>query len=173
MPRPSAPAGRGCERRLQRGGDVAPKLMQLTRFSDYGLRLLMYLAHRQGRAQPVTIGEVAERFAISRHHLVKVAHFLTRQGWVRGSRGRGGGLVLSRAPDGYRLGQLLSVLEGQGAVVDCAEPPCLLAGGCRLKGALEAAMAQFYMQLDRHTLADLVQAPLPDQWQRLPLLRAP
>lgn len=146
--------------------------MQLTRFSDYGLRLLMYLAHHDGRPAPVTIAEVAERFAISRHHLVKVAHFLTRQGWVRGSRGKGGGLVLARRAADYRLGELVRALESQGAIVDCADPPCLLAGGCRLKGALERALQDFYEALDRQTLADLVTAPTAIELQRLPPRRA-
>jgi len=146
--------------------------VQLTRFSDYGLRLLMYLAHHHERAAPVTIGEIAERFAISRNHLVKVAHFLTQQGWVRGTRGKGGGLALARAPGEYRVGRLLRVLEGQGAVIDCADPPCLLAGGCRLKGSLERAMQRFYDELDQQTLADLISAPTAARLHRLPLRRA-
>ncbi|HEY0332537.1 MAG TPA: Rrf2 family transcriptional regulator [Stenotrophomonas sp.] len=133
--------------------------MQLTRFSDYGLRLLMYLAHHDGRAVPVTIGEVAERFAISRHHLVKVAHFLARQGWVRGTRGKGGGLVLAQPASSYRLGWLVRTLESHETVIDCAGLPCVLAGGCRLQASLERAMRHFYDELDRQTLADLVTAP--------------
>jgi len=146
--------------------------MQLTRFSDYGMRLMMYLAHHHGRAVPVTIGEVAERFAISRNHLVKVAHFLTQQEWVRGTRGKGGGLALARPPGEYRVGWLVRALEGQGAVIDCAQPPCLLAGGCGLKQSLERAMQHFYEELDRQSLAELIAAPTAARLHRLPLRRA-
>ncbi|MCJ9710841.1 Rrf2 family transcriptional regulator, partial [Bordetella hinzii] len=70
--------------------------MQLTRFTDFGLRVLMYLTQCRERDKPVTIPEIAERFAISRNHLVKVVHFMSQQGWVAATRGKGGGLALAR-----------------------------------------------------------------------------
>lgn len=146
--------------------------MQLTRFSDYGLRLLMYLAHHAGRAQPVTVAEIAGCFGISRNHLVKVAHFASRQGWVHGARGKGGGLALARPASDYRVGTLVRALEAQGAMINCAEPPCLLAGGCRLKGSLERAMQRFYEELDQQTLAELIAPPAALQLERVSLRRA-
>jgi Rrf2 family nitric oxide-sensitive transcriptional repressor len=76
--------------------------MQLNRFTDLGLRVLMYLTHRD-REQPVTISEIAERFEVSRNHLVKVVHFMGVQGWLNNSRGKGGGLALAQPPEHYRL----------------------------------------------------------------------
>ncbi|OZI74525.1 Rrf2 family transcriptional regulator [Bordetella genomosp. 12] len=133
--------------------------MQLTRFSDFGLRVLMYLTQCRARAQPVTIPEIAERFAISRNHLVKVVHFMSQQGWVAATRGKGGGLALARPAQTYRLGQLLRVLEHQAGLVDCGDPPCALQGACRLAGVLNDSLQIFYESLDRHTLADLVAPP--------------
>ena len=70
--------------------------MRLTTFSDYCLRVLMYLAADEVR--PATIGEIAVAFGISRNHLTKVVHFLGRSGYLTNVRGRGGGIALARSP---------------------------------------------------------------------------
>ncbi|MBV7485852.1 Rrf2 family transcriptional regulator [Bordetella sp. BOR01] len=133
--------------------------MQLTRYTDFGLRVLMYLTQDNGRDTPVTIPEIAGRFGVSRNHMVKVVHFLAQQGWIATTRGKGGGLRLAHAPSSYRVGDLVRALEHQGALIDCAEPPCALNGACRLSGVLADSLQVFYDTLNRHTLADLVRAP--------------
>ena len=98
--------------------------MQLTHFTDLGLRVLMYLSHPR-RDTPVTIGEVAERFSASRHHLVKVVHFMSQQGWLvttRAGRRLGPGQPLSH----YRLGATIRALEHVNELIDCSDPPCAL-----------------------------------------------
>ncbi|MGE8640842.1 MAG: RrF2 family transcriptional regulator, partial [Achromobacter sp.] len=70
--------------------------MQLTRFTDFGLRVLMYLTQCRDRPAAVTIPEIAGRFDVSRNHLVKVVHFMAQREWVSTSRGKGGGLSLAR-----------------------------------------------------------------------------
>ncbi|MBO9357536.1 Rrf2 family transcriptional regulator [Bordetella petrii] len=133
--------------------------MQLTRYTDFGLRVLMYLTQAGGRDTPVTIPEIAARFNVSRNHMVKVVHFLAQQGWVATTRGKGGGLRLAHAPSAYRVGDLVRALEHQGALINCAEPPCALNGVCRLSGILADSLQVFFDALNRHTLADLVRAP--------------
>ncbi|MFL6692012.1 MAG: Rrf2 family transcriptional regulator [Ramlibacter sp.] len=68
--------------------------MKLTAFTDYSLRVLMYLAARPG--QRATIGQIATAYAISENHLVKVVHFLGKSGWLANVRGKGGGLRRER-----------------------------------------------------------------------------
>ncbi|OZI22686.1 BadM/Rrf2 family transcriptional regulator [Bordetella genomosp. 7] len=133
--------------------------MQLTRYTDFGLRVLMYLTQAGARETPVTIPEIAERFAVSRNHMVKVVHFLGQQGWVATTRGKGGGLRLAHPPTAYRLGDLVHTLERQGQLINCAQPPCALNGMCRLSGLLADGLQVFFDTLNRHTLADLVRAP--------------
>ncbi|ARP76271.1 BadM/Rrf2 family transcriptional regulator [Bordetella genomosp. 6] len=133
--------------------------MQLNRFTDFGLRVMMYLTQCRDRTVPVTIPEIAARFEISRNHLVKVVHFLSQQGWIVATRGKGGGLRLARDAADYRIGELVRVLEDQGALVNCAQPPCVLNGACRLSGALAESLQAFYRTLDGYTLEDLVRAP--------------
>ena len=63
--------------------------MKLTRFTDYSLRVLIYLGLKDdGR---VTIKEISDAYNISRNHLMKVVSLLTRMGYVDARRGPGGG----------------------------------------------------------------------------------
>ena len=144
--------------------------MQLTKYTDFGLRVLMYLTQCGDRSTPVTIPEIADRFAVSRNHLVKVVYFLGQQGWVITTRGKGGGLRLSRPPSEYRLGDLVYALEHQQALVNCGEPPCVLQGFCLLSGVLARSLQTFYDELNRNTLADLVAAPTGEAIIKLHLI---
>lgn len=133
--------------------------MQLTRFTDLGLRVLMYLSIEARDGAPVTIPEIAARFDASRNHLVKVVHFLAQHGLVHTTRGKGGGLRLAQPPAEVSLGKVVRLLEPQHELVDCEQPPCALRAACRLKGALNTAEAAFYAALDQVTLADIVAEP--------------
>lgn len=131
--------------------------MKLTTFTDYCLRVLIYLAAEPG--QRATIAGIATAYDISEHHLVKVVHFLGKQGLLTNVRGKGGGLELAHAAHEVGVGQVVRQAEGHVAVVECFDPfasHCCIAPACRLHGALDEAVAAFYAVLDRYTLADLV-----------------
>lgn len=134
--------------------------MQLTRHSDYALRLLMRLA-----LQPdgiVTIQEVAEAYGISRNHLMKIALELGRHGFIETLRGRGGGLRLGQPAAEIRVGAVLRATEDSFALVECFDAEhnrCVITGACRLRGALREALEAFLEVLDGYTLADLVAQP--------------
>lgn len=132
--------------------------MQLTQFTDLGLRVLLYLSHQQ-REQAVTISEIADVFEISRNHLVKVVHFMAQQGWLITTRGKGGGLALAHPLNWYRLGSIIKSLEELHELIDCNAYPCGLRGRCQLKGILDEALAAMFKVLDRYTLADAVAEP--------------
>lgn len=140
--------------------------MQLTHFTDLGLRVLMYLTH-QKRDSPATISEIAQQFEVSRHHLVKVVHFMGQHQWLATTRGKGGGLALARPLHEYRLGDVIQSLEGVTQMIDCAEPPCALAGRCQLKGMLDQAQQAFFASLNQYTLADMVASPTGEAIVRL------
>lgn len=127
--------------------------MQLTRFTDLGLRVLMYVSVT-APGEVVTIAEIGQRFDAAPNHLTKVVQFMGQQGWLVNVRGKGGGVRLARPAADYRLGQVVRALERTEALIDCAEPPCVLRGSCTLKGLLDQAEDAFYAELDRHTLAD-------------------
>ncbi|HEY6079540.1 MAG TPA: Rrf2 family transcriptional regulator [Polyangiaceae bacterium] len=133
--------------------------MRLTVHSDYSLRVLIYLAVKRGEL--ATIPEIAEAFAISRGHLMKVVNELGRLGYVETSRGRKGGMTLGKPAESIRVGQLLRETEESLALVTCfskAEPGqgCKIDGFCRLKGILAEAQRAFFDVLDRYSLADIV-----------------
>ena len=129
--------------------------MHLTRFADYGLRTLMYLAVRDGDI--VSIGEIAAAYGISEHHLHKVANALGQLGYVHAVRGRHGGLRLAMSAEQIVIGDVVRRTEVRLAPVACMdEAPCPIHGPCRLEGLMQDAMAAFLAVLDRQTLADVL-----------------
>ncbi len=131
--------------------------MRLTYFTDYSLRVLIYLASApDGRA---TIAEIADRFGISENHLTKVVHFLGKEALLVNTRGRGGGLRLAVPPEQINVGQVVRKTEGGDTPAECfrvEENHCTLVGRCKLEHVLAEAIDSFYAVLGRYTLADLV-----------------
>lgn len=131
--------------------------MKLTQYSDLGLRLLMYLALREGES--VTIQEASDRFVISKNHLVKISHQLTKQGLIVRTRGRNGGVRLARSPERINIEEALRATEENFDLVECfkaAQNHCVISDVCKLSGVLDAALAAFFKVLSETTLADLV-----------------
>lgn len=126
--------------------------MQLTRHSDYALRLLMHLGSTG--AGRVSIASVAEEQGISTTHLMKIANGLAHAGFIEAVRGRGGGIRLARDPADINLGAVLGATEPRCPMVDCTG--CRLARGCRLPGVLDEARHAFMAVIGRYTLADVL-----------------
>jgi Rrf2 family nitric oxide-sensitive transcriptional repressor len=129
--------------------------VHLTQFSDYSLRLALYLACHAERV--VSVEEVSRAFGISRHHLVKVVQTLTDLGVVAAQRGRGGGMRLAMGPSEINVGWLIRRTEPHLNLVECfdlATNTCPIAPACGLKGALQRAQRAFLSVLDEYTLDD-------------------
>ncbi|MBX9588185.1 MAG: Rrf2 family transcriptional regulator [Hyphomonadaceae bacterium] len=133
--------------------------MQLTKFSDYALRVLMY-AHAAGD-RLVTIEEMAGAYRISRAHLMKVVNALTRAGYLTAVRGRTGGLKLAKPAHEIGLGDVVRATEPDFALVECFATgnQCVITDCCRLPRALNEALAAFLQALDRHSLASIALKP--------------
>ena len=130
--------------------------MKLTGFTDYSLRVLIYLA--ADRSRRATIAEIATAFGVSEHHMTKVVHFLGKRGWIETVRGKGGGLALAVPPDAVVVGRVVRDTEGAAMPAECFDPDesrCIIASCCRLKGVLAEAVQAFHAVLDRYTLADI------------------
>jgi Rrf2 family transcriptional regulator, nitric oxide-sensitive transcriptional repressor len=130
--------------------------MELTFYSDYAMRVLIYLGVRTDRL--CQISEIARTYGISRNHLVKVVHGLARAGFIKTYRGRAGGITLARKPEEIRLGDVLRYTEGSFQPVECfrAENECVITPACFLPAILNEAFRSFMSVLDRYTLADLL-----------------
>ena len=147
--------------------------MRLTQWTDNTLRVLMYCAACQAREQPVTITEIADSHAISRSHLTKIVHQLGAQGLLDTTRGRGGGMRLSKPAAEINVGAVVRQTETDFAMVECFEPGsnhCGVIANCRLKGVLHQATDRFLSVLDAVSLADLV-APASSDRVQMPSTR--
>jgi Rrf2 family nitric oxide-sensitive transcriptional repressor len=133
--------------------------MQLSKFTDYALRVLIYLGTRPEEEGLATIEEIAERYGISREHLRKVVHHLGQAGYLESRRGRAGGLRLAHAAEDIRIGAVVRSCEESLALVECFQPgasKCQIAGVCGLAGMLHEALEAFLAVLDGYTLHDIV-----------------
>ena len=131
--------------------------MQLTIFTDYGLRALMFLAaHRE---KMCNVREVSEHYGVSYNHMVKVVHRLVQLGYVESTKGKGGGIRLAKGAEKNRLGDLVRMLEPNMDIVECFNRDtntCRVTESCQLKHYLFAAKQAFLESLNRHTLGDVV-----------------
>jgi len=144
--------------------------MQLTLYTDYSLRVLLYLSLNPRRM--ATITEISESYQISRNHLVKVVHNLATQGFLQTTRGRGGGLTLARAPAEINIGDVVRHTEVNFHLVECFDREhntCPISAACFLKGGLYEAQRAFLAVLDRYTLAEVLEN---QEWLRS-VLRVP
>lgn len=135
--------------------------MRLTSYTDYAFRVLIFLALR--REAGSTIQEIAEHYAISRNHLMKVVQQLGQLGYVETTRGRGGGLRLAVEPADLRLGDLVRHTEEDMTLVECFDREsnqCVISGVCRLQSVLSDALKAWLTVMDGYTLADLVTNPV-------------
>lgn len=126
--------------------------MRLTRFSDYAVRVLLYLAAHTDRL--CSIAEIAKAYDISQNHLMKVVSDLAASGFIQSLRGRGGGIRLACSPQDINIGKLIRHTEGEIDLAGCGE--CRLNGICRLPGPLDLALEAFFAVLERYTLAQVM-----------------
>jgi Rrf2 family nitric oxide-sensitive transcriptional repressor len=136
------------------------QIMRLTDYTDYSLRVMLYLAVRPEGL--TTIQEISNAYGISKNHLMKVVQRLGELGWIETVRGRNGGLKLNERSAGLTIGEVVRKTENDFALVGCfsddeAHRRCVIQSHCRLKGVFAAARDAFLAELDRHTIGELAQ----------------
>jgi Rrf2 family transcriptional regulator, nitric oxide-sensitive transcriptional repressor len=131
--------------------------MRMTQHSDYGLRMLTYLAARPDRQ--CTVSEIASVYGLSRNHLLKVALKLKNSAFVASARGRAGGLRLAKPASEIGIGAVVRCLEEDFVLVECfgSRGGCIIAPACRLKGVFGEALAAYLAVLDKYTLQNLIE----------------
>lgn len=130
--------------------------MRLTTFSDYSIRVIMYLGIQHGEL--VKISDIANAYNISENHLTKVVHQLAQKKYIETVRGKGGGLRLVRDPKTINIGEMIRDSEGDAGFLPClvSEGECCIQSACKLMGILREAQVALYAVLDKYTLADLL-----------------
>jgi Rrf2 family transcriptional regulator, nitric oxide-sensitive transcriptional repressor len=134
--------------------------MRLTQYTDYSLRVLIYLALAAGRLS--TIDEIARGYSISTNHLMKIVRHLGALGFIQTVRGRNGGMRLAKPPEELRIGDIVRAVEPDFRIVECfgdSDNPCAIEQRCSLQGVLGDALRSFLGVLDQYTLADFVHEP--------------
>ena len=126
--------------------------MKLTRYTDYALRVLLYLGARPERV--CSISEMSRAYDVSQNHLMKVVHDLGKAGFVSGVRGRLGGIRLARPPGEIVIGAVVRHTEDGFDLVDCGS--CIIAPACGMTSVLREALAAFMAVLDQYTLDDML-----------------
>lgn len=129
--------------------------MNITRFTDYSLRVLIYLAVNE--KNPCTINDIALGYDISKNHLMKVVQELSQKDFVLATRGKNGGIRLNRPPEQINIGQLVRSMEDDTKMVECfgSNNQCVITPSCQMKNIFLEAQDSFYAALEKYTLADL------------------
>ena len=138
--------------------------MQLTFYTDYALRVLLYLSRMPNELSTIT--EVSEFYKISKNHLVKVVHSLAQLGFIISIQGKGGGIRLAKSPSEISIGEVVRKMEPNFCLVECFNLQtnhCVITHVCRLKGILSQGIEAFFKVLDNYTLADGSKVSLVEQ----------
>lgn len=141
--------------------------MRITRYTDYSLRVLLYVALKGDQLS--TIGEIAEAYDISKNHLMKVVQELAAKDYLLAIRGKNGGMRLNQSPENINVGELVRDMEQDLELVECfgSNSSCVLTPACELKHVLGRALEAFFSTLDGYTLADLLPAQRQDELVQL------
>lgn len=149
--------------------------MQLTRQTDYAIRVMMFLGIQKDD-RLVTISGIANHFEISRNHLMKIVHRLGQKEYIQTVRGKHGGLRLKQDPSTIKLGDLVRDFETTLDLVDCNKLTCPITGACDLKPIMQKAQEAFMSVIDEYTLQNLLNNPADlrsllglDESEELPL----
>lgn len=130
--------------------------MRLTSYSDFSLRVLIYVAVNSGKL--VTIKEISEAYEISSNHLMKIIYNLGKMNYIETIRGRNGGIRLSKQPADINIGELIRKTEEDFYLVECFKEDnnCVITPVCSLKHMLNEALNSFFLVLDKYTLEDIL-----------------
>lgn len=129
--------------------------MQLTRYTDYGLRILIYLALLP-KGQRASIDEISNIYGVSRNNVNKIVHQLGKAEVIATMRGKGGGIALKMAPSQINVGDMVLLMENSMEIINCQSPVCNIMPVCQLKNVLAKATEAFVATLKSYTLNDLV-----------------
>lgn len=136
--------------------------MRLAKGTDYAYRILMLVAMNNGRN--LTVESVASSLHLSRTHCMKIIAKLSNNGFLKTTRGRGGGLQLGQDATEIRMGEVAKVMEADFGFVECLcprceeepQPDCPMFGGCEMSRVMSKSVKQFIANLNENSLQDIL-----------------
>ncbi|WP_085246578.1 nitric oxide-sensing transcriptional repressor NsrR [Gilliamella mensalis] len=128
--------------------------MQLSSFTDYSIRVLIYLS-TLAEDELTSITAVSQYYKISKNHLVKVVYKLGKLGYVETKQGKRGGIKLKIHSKHINIGKVIRQVEPL-ELFNCSVSSCYISPACRLKKYLLDAKEAFLKELDQYTIDDLV-----------------
>ena len=130
--------------------------MYLSKFTDYGFRILIYLGHNEGKL--FTVDELSNTLNLSTHHIKKIIYKLAKNGYILSSKGRNGGIKLGMNPKDINLGKVLQITEDNLNIVECLSNnnTCNINTSCKLKPVINDALNSFIVEFYKYTLHDIL-----------------
>ncbi|RDU59984.1 Rrf2 family transcriptional regulator [Helicobacter sp. MIT 14-3879] len=136
--------------------------MQLSKFSDYSFRALMYLAENDKSLS--TVEKMARELNISQNHLKKIIHKLSKGNFITSFKGRDGGIRLAKNPEQINLSSVLLYTETNIDIVKCLKHDtkieikelCPYYADCNLKIIVNRARDSFIEEFKKYSLSDLL-----------------
>jgi len=135
--------------------------MHLTRHTDYGMRILIYLALLP-KNEKASIDTVSSLYDISKNNVNKIVHQLGKAKIIETQRGKGGGFFLKLSPENINIGDMILLMETSLEIIDCEAQKCRISSACKFKGILDEAKKSFIDTLNKYTLADLMEESKDD-----------
>ena len=132
--------------------------MKLSTRAQYGTRALLDIALHGGKG-PVLLRDIAQREQISPMYLERLIAPLVAAGIMRSARGARGGFWLAKPPQEIRLSEVIQLLEGSIALVECINNPgvCSRSAFCASRDVWEELEKAMSGVLETTTLQDLVE----------------
>lgn len=131
--------------------------MQLSKFTDYTFRVLIYMAKHQ--EELCTVEQLANQLEVSEHHLKKVIHRLAKTDYLISIKGRAGGLKLGLSPEQVNLGDIIRITENNLNIVSCLngdEVCSFMNGKCKFKNIIYDSLEKFIEEFGKYTLQDIL-----------------
>ena len=134
--------------------------MKISTRGRYALRVMIDMAeHAQDGC--IAMKTIAERQELSLKYLERILPLLVKEKLIEGIHGKGGGYRLTKAPQEYRIGDILRLTEGDLAPVACLEcgaAPCSRAAECRTLPLWQELDKRINDYLNSVTLQDFVKS---------------
>lgn len=131
--------------------------MNLSKFTDYSFRTLIYLSIN--KEELYTVEELSNNLNISENHIKKIVHSLAKEGYILSLKGRNGGIKLAKDSKDINLGDVLVFCEDFSKIIECNKNSinCTYnSEKCLIKNIVKSSTEKFIQEFKKYTLLDVI-----------------